>query len=357
LTTKSITYHFPEVYRLELETSPTHKVKNAKIIHGFSYRPVERILAGGNKSVHEAVYIVERICGLCSHAHATAFCQAVEGCFGLTPPPAARSVRTLIAELERVVDHLLNLGEVVHVLKLDNLFQSLWEFRKKVTRLCEDLTGKRVHFGINCIGGVTWAPSAKKTDETLAAVEPMKNQSIYLGEMFVAQVQPLLKNRGIFKAEPGQIAGTGPNLRAFGDRRDVRLTQPYAAYGSLKINEFLADAGDAWARVWVRLGELPQSFDILQQVLDHFRSGDLVDRPSHSRLMKSEATSSVEAPRGEDKHSVKVSPAGTVLDLAITVPTLRIIPYLEQSLAGADSRDVDAIVASFDLCLACKDST
>ncbi len=357
MTTKSITYHFPEVYRLELELSPNHKVKNAKIVHGFSYRPVERILAGGNKSVHEAVYIVERICGLCSYAHATAFCQAVEDCFGLTPPPAARSVRTLIAELERVADHLLNLGEVVQVLKLQGLFQTLWAFRKKVTHLCETLTGKRVHFGINCIGGVTWAPSAAKTDETLAAVAHMKDQSMQLGEMFVEQAQPLLKSRGIFKAEPGQIAGTGPNLRAFGDRRDIRRTHPYAAYGSIEIREFLADAGDAWARIWVRLGELPQSFDILRQLLDHFRSGDLVDRPSHSRLMKSEATSRVEAPRGEDKHYVRISPEGTVLDLAITVPTLRIIPYLERSLVGADARDVDAIVASFDLCLACRDST
>ncbi len=123
------------------------------------------------------------------------------------------------------------------------------------------------------------------------------------------------------------------------------------------LEPVVAREGDAWARVWVRLRELSQSLSIIEQLLANFPEGELVHRPDKARLIKPEASSSVEAPRGEDVHAVGLSAEGLVTKLSIIVPTLRSIPPLEEALKGEKAEDVAAIVASFDLCLACRDGT
>ncbi|MBW1712251.1 MAG: nickel-dependent hydrogenase large subunit [Deltaproteobacteria bacterium] len=351
------TFEFPEVYQLDLDLDQARRVRAARLIHGFSYRPVERVIANSQKTVHEVVYIVERICGLCSHSHTTAFCQAVEQAFGLQVPPRARATRSLVAELERLADHLLNLGEVAHLLGEKELFAAIWQVRNRATDLSQQLTGKRVHFGINRIGGVTMAPWPADLEAAVKSLPDLEAGVEKIEDLFRQRGRSRLAGRGVFKAQPGSLPGTGPNYRAFGDQRDVRLERPYAAYESLTLEPVVASNGDSWDRIRVRLGELGQSLSLIGQLAPNFPGGELADEPAEVRLVEPQAASSVEAPRGEDVHSVTISAQGIVEKMAVSVPTTRVIDHLERALIGQAAEDVDLIVASFDLCLACRDST
>ncbi len=356
MTELNLKVQFPEVFQLQLEVGAGQRIESAKLIHGFSYRPLERIIASGEKDVHETVYIVERICGLCSHSHTTAFCQAVENAFGLTPPPPAAVLRSVTAELERASDHLLNLAEVSHLLGLEDVFKSVFGLRREIGRVVKGLLGRTVHFGLNRIGGVNLVPSPELREQAATSLDRLALSARELVEAYSGPVRPELTGLGIVKDDPDRVRSTGPHVRALGRPRDIRADSPYAAYGFLCFKPVTARGGDAWARTEVRLGEVVQSLGLAGRLLESFPEGEALDRPERAELQTDESVSLVEAPRGEDRHVVGLTPEGLVRKLSVTVPTFRLIPLLEQALVGHDPDHVNLITASFDLCLACRDS-
>ena len=119
---------------------------------GYNHRGIEK--ACEERTYVQDLYLIERICGICSHSHATCFVQAVEEIAGIQVPPRAHYIRTLIAELERVHSHLLWLGVAGHEIGFDTLLMYTWRDREIVMDLLALLTGNRVNYGINTFGGV-----------------------------------------------------------------------------------------------------------------------------------------------------------------------------------------------------------
>jgi ech hydrogenase subunit E len=95
-------------------------VTNASVRLGFVHRGIEK--TAENRTWIQNVYLMERICGICSHVHATAFALGVEKLAGVTAPPRAQAIRTLMAELERITSHFLWLGVAAHEGGFDTLF-------------------------------------------------------------------------------------------------------------------------------------------------------------------------------------------------------------------------------------------
>ena len=112
---------------------------------GYNHRGIEK--ACENRTYIQDIYLIERVCGICSHSHSTAFIQAVEEIAGLEVPPRAKYIRTLVGELERVHSHLLWLGVAGHEIGFDTLLMYSWRDREIVMDILAMLTGNRVNYG------------------------------------------------------------------------------------------------------------------------------------------------------------------------------------------------------------------
>src|SRR5262245_60091249 len=116
-------------------------VTGASVRLGYAHRGIEK--ATEQRSWVQNLYLLERVCGICSHSRDTAFCQGVEQLAGLTAPPRAQAIRVLVAELERVHSHLLWLGVAAHEAGFETLFMYSWRDREIVMDVLEGLTGNR----------------------------------------------------------------------------------------------------------------------------------------------------------------------------------------------------------------------
>ena len=127
-------------------------VTGASIRLGYVHRGIEKGVE--SRSYIQGLYLMERICGICSHSHATAFALGVEKLAGVTAPPRAQAIRVLFFELERIHSHLLWLGVAAHEAGFDTLFMYSWRDRETVMDLLEELSGNRVNYSANVLGGV-----------------------------------------------------------------------------------------------------------------------------------------------------------------------------------------------------------
>jgi NADH-quinone oxidoreductase subunit D len=117
--------HFEFTVDGEIVTAATARL-------GYAHRGIEKAVEGRNWV--QNLYLLERISGICSHVHATAYCLGVERLAGVTAPPRAQAIRELVAELERIHSHLLWLGVAAHEAGFDTLFMYSWRDRETVGR-------------------------------------------------------------------------------------------------------------------------------------------------------------------------------------------------------------------------------
>ncbi len=102
----------------------------------------------------QGLYLMERICGICSHIHSLAYCQGIETLTQVEIPARARAIRTIVAEFERIHSHMLWWGVAAHEAGFDTLFMYTWRDREIVMDLLETVSGNRVNYSINSFGGV-----------------------------------------------------------------------------------------------------------------------------------------------------------------------------------------------------------
>ncbi len=129
-------------------------VQSASVRLGYVHRGIEKAVE--SRSWVQNLYLLERVCGICSHIHATAYCIGVEKLAGVTVPPRANVIRTVVAELERIHSHLLWLGVAAHEAGFDTLFMYSWRDRETILDILEALTGNRVNYSVNLLGGVKY---------------------------------------------------------------------------------------------------------------------------------------------------------------------------------------------------------
>jgi ech hydrogenase subunit E len=127
-------------------------VTGATVRLGYVHRGIEK--ATEQRNWTQNLYLLERICGICSHVHATAYALGVEKLAGVTAPPRAQALRTLIGEMERIHSHLLWLGVAAHEAGFDTLFMFTWRDRETIMDALEMLSGNRVNYSFNVLGGV-----------------------------------------------------------------------------------------------------------------------------------------------------------------------------------------------------------
>ncbi|MEI8175829.1 MAG: nickel-dependent hydrogenase large subunit [Candidatus Omnitrophota bacterium] len=342
----------PEGFSLALKGE---KIMGVDIRLGYNHRGVEK--ACEERTFVQGMYLVERVCGICSQAHSTCYIQAVEEIAQLQVPKRGLYIRTLIGELERVHSHLLWLGVAGHEIGFDTLLMYSWRDRELVMDILALISGNRVHYGMNVFGGAKRDISPEQIRETLKAVDTLEERTKYYIE--VASTETTLIQRlsgvGVVSHEDAiRLDAVGPTARASNVDRDVRRDDPYAAYGEMNFSVITDNHNDVYGRTLVRVKELMESYKIIRQVLNTMPEGPIAVKAPR-KMPAGEALSRYEAPRGEDVHYVKTNGTDRPERVKIRAPTLANIQVVKHMLKDRYLADMPIVVAAIDPCFSCTD--
>jgi len=322
---------------------------------GYNHRGVEKLAE--EKTWIQNIYLVERICGICSHSHSTCYVQGVENLMELTPPKRGMYIRYLVSELERIHSHLLWLGVAGHEAGFDSFFMYTWRDREVVMDLLEMISGNRVHYAINTIGGVRRdldAGQIAKIREGLVVLRKRSEYYFHIGAnepSFVGRIAGV----GILPKEKViALCAVGPTARASGWARDIRKEDPYAVYDEVDFEVATADSCDVLGRVVVRVKELLESYKICEQLLDKLPPGDIAVKAPR-KAKPGEVVSRYEAPRGENIHYIKSNGTDKPERLKVRAPTLANYPATVEMLRKGFIADIPLIFAAIDPCICCAE--
>jgi ech hydrogenase subunit E len=330
-------------------------VTHASIRLGFVHRGIEK--GAEDRSWVHNIYLMERICGICSHIHATAYVLAVEKLAAVTVPPRAQAIRTIFAEMERIHSHLLWLGVAAHQAGFDTLFMYSWRDRETIMDLLEELSGNRVNYSVNLLGGVKYDIDAKGADSLRRGLDFLEKRSHHYMKIVTTDESFLRRTRGVgnITFDQANLLGTvGPTARASGVSRDLRVDAPYMAYADFPVTPVMDTRCDLEARFVVRINELFESARLIRHILDRLPSGELA-APVPRRIPEGEAISRVEAPRGELFYYVR-SLGGPKPDrVKVRTPSLCNWAAVLSVAVGHKLADIPMIMVGIDPCFSCND--
>jgi Ni,Fe-hydrogenase III large subunit/Ni,Fe-hydrogenase III component G len=302
--------------------------------------------------------IAERISGTSAFANSLALCQALERLAEVEIPTRARFLRTLLAELERLYNHLGYQADLCQATGLSVAQAQFDIWKERILRLNAQISGHRYLFGMNVPGGLSRDLTAQgqAAVRNLAAI--LRKEIPGLGRMLLASSshRDRLEHTGILAPLQAQEYGAvGPIGRASGIGRDLRRDHPYAAYAELDFEVPVRQEGDALARARVRLDEIEESLRLIEQALNRIGEGAIAT-PLPQLARGGSALGWAESSRGECLHWILVGNDGTLERyrarpasfanwqvFSVAVPGHNILtdfPVIEQSFglsfAGAD---------------------
>jgi len=324
---------------------------------GYNHRGLEKLAE--DKNWIQNIYLVERICGICSHSHATCYVQGVEKLMELEPPRRGLYIRYLVSELERIHSHLLWLGVAGHEAGFDSFFMYTWRDREIVMDLLEMISGNRVHYAINTLGGVRRDLDEGQKAKILEGMAVLRKRSEYY--FYIGANEPSFVGRiagvGILSKDKAvALCAVGPTARASGWARDIRKEDPTAVYNELDFDVATADTCDVLGRVVVRVKELMESYKLCEQMVRNLPAGDIaVKAPRKAKL--GEVVSRYEAPRGENIHYIKANGTDKPERLKVRAPTLANYPATVEMLRKGFIADIPLIFAAIDPCICCAERT
>jgi len=322
---------------------------------GYNHRGMEK--ACEQRSYLNDLYLLERICGICSHSHTTAYVQAVEEIAAIQVPARGLYLRTLVAELERIHSHLLWLGVAGHEIGFDTLLMYSWRDREIVLDLLQMLTGNRVNYGYNTIGGVRKDITEEQSNDILKATDILEERTKVYAELAAHELtlSKRLQHVGrLSKEDVLRLGVTGPTARASDVQRDVRKDDPYAIYAELEFDVVTNDHCDVYGRTLVRVGELMQTYRIIRQILAKLPDGPIAAKAPR-KIPKGQAISRYEAPRGEDFHFVRANGTDKPERVKVRAPTMVNMQAVATMMKGGQLADMPITLAAIDPCFSCTD--
>jgi Ni,Fe-hydrogenase III large subunit/Ni,Fe-hydrogenase III component G len=321
----------------------------------YVHRGIEKICEG--LPVERALEVVERICGVCTLAHSVAYCQAVESIACCAIPRRAQTLRTVLLELERLYNHIGDVGNMCAGVGLAFGTMNGSRLKDELQRLAERLTGSRYLRGVARPGGVRLDLDAGAVEDLVETVRRIIGEFTELEELLLGTDSLIrrLEGTGVLPLEAAlDLGGVGVAARASGVARDIRLAHPYALYREYPPVLVTETSGDARARFMVRLREAHDAARLIFEVLEDMPGGEVwtpVDIPSTG----GQALGWTESPRGEHIHWLRLGPDGTVDRLRVRAASYCNWPLVPLTAPGNMVPDFPLINKSFELCYSCLD--
>ena len=284
------------VLRLVLEMDG-EVVERADPHIGLLHRGTEKLIE--NKTYIQAVPYFDRLDYVAPQNQEHAFALAVEKLLGIEAPARGQYLRTLFAELGRILNHIFNV--CAFAMDVGAMTPMLWgvEEREKIMEFCERVSGARLHMNYFRPGGVAF-------DMPDALSEDINTWSKTFGQ-FINDLEDLLTENRIFKQRTVNIGCltaeqcfdwglSGPVLRAAGVAWDLRKSQPYDAYDDLVFDIPVGSRGDCYDRYLVRILEMRESLKIIEQCLSNMPTGPFkIDDQKFTPPTRAEMKKSMEA--------------------------------------------------------------
>lgn len=354
----------PVFFEFELDGE---KIVDVNLKLGHVHRGIE--WASRKRNPVQNLYLAERICGICSYCHPIAFSLAVESAADIQVPERAEYLRVIYGELERICSHILWAGVAAHEIGFDTVLYLSWQIREKTLDLTEFLTGNRVTKGITMIGGVRRDITPDMVPKIQETLKYLKDNFEKIRQIFLDDKTVKMRTKGcgiLTKEDALKLCAVGPLARASGVKKDVRVDSSYFAYGDLDIDYTTPDIhtgeinGDVYDKIIVRLLEIKQSIDLIEQCLDKMPAGAIVAEPKLPKLLaqlkkvNGEGIGRHEAPRGEVIHYVKLDGVNEApFSWKVRAPTYNnILPWIPM-LKGQQIADIPIVAASTDPCMSC----
>lgn len=260
----------------------------------YTHRGIEKSMEG--RSVEQALFLAERICGVCSLSHATSFCQAIEQLAGAVVPPRPQPIHSILLELERLYNHVGDIGNICAGTGFQLGVYQGGRLKELLQQLNERVTGHRYLFSVNWPGGVRRDLTEAQAEDIRATVDLVERdfrnfvQALFNNDSFVERIV----GTGVLAPEVARDLGAvGVAARASGVDRDTRCVHPYAAYGLRRLRTPLYRDGDVRARILVRIEEALASFSLVRSFLARLEPGPIGPLPPERWAM-----GITESPRG-----------------------------------------------------------
>ena len=314
----------------------------------FKYRGMEKRFEGVTSEL--GVVLAERVSAVGSVAHALAYSHALEAAAHCEVPRRAEWLRVLLAELERLYNHLRYLGHLCHTTTL-KVGEAEGKYLEELAKqLNAAATGSRFLRSLVCPGGLRREPSLAEVDRPLRKIEKEFGRYAQMLESTTTHLDRLITTGVLGKQLAFDLGATGPIDRASGVDRDPRRDQPYGIYRELPLRVAVREGCDAHARQQVRIAEAQNSIELIRGVLEGLPPGPI--RAPCRPAPLSEGLGWAESPRGSVYYAVHVDAAGKLARVKVKSPSFsnwRVFPY---TVHDTNMMDYAINEASFGLTVA-----
>jgi len=311
---------------------------------GYTHKGIEKQLAG--EGLENAARLAARVSGDSTVAYSFAFARAVESALDVHPPPRGQWLRAVMAELERIANHLGDFGAVCNDAAFAMLHAECGILREATLRTCASAFGHRLMMDRVVPGGTGVDLTPKGQADILALCARLNLEFPELIELYdnTASLQDRTVGTGTVRPElAAEFAAPGYVGRASGRSFDARVSLPYPPYDRLPVEMVVRQEGDVDARVWVRILEIQRSTAWLQAALAALPPGPIRTPLPPALGASVESTAIVEGFRGDILVYLRVGPEGRIERCHLRDPSWFSWPLLEAAIEGN-------IVADFPLC-------
>ncbi len=342
------------VYRMRV-TLDGEVVLNLQPIFGYLHRGVEKLAEG--RSYTQIIPVTDRLDYTAAMSNNLAYCMAVEDLCAVEVPERAQYLRVIMAEMQRIAAHCLAVGAFANDAgTFFTAFLYLWREREKIADLFEMVCGQRLTYNYMRVGGVSHdvpEPFLTALPEFIRVMRRRldeEDELLQANEILLARA----KGVGILTAEQALNASvSGPCLRASGVDWDLRRDAPYLFYDRMQFEVPLGGAGDCYDRYRVRIEEMRQSLNIIEQALAQLPDGG-VRNPDVAPVFYApvgETYTRIESPKGEYGYYIVSDGGVSPYRLHIRPPTLINLTALNDMVRGWKIADAILIFGSIDICL------
>ncbi|MBI3621144.1 MAG: NADH-quinone oxidoreductase subunit C, partial [Nitrospirae bacterium] len=343
----------PGHFRFSVAGEP---VRQLEIRHFWKHRGVEKLFE--NLRLTDGPALAETVSGDSSFGHSLCYCQAAESLSGVEAPARAQWLRTLFLELERLHNHLGDVGAICNDAAYALALAHCGRMKEQLMQLNDRLTGSRFLRGVNAVGGVTIDLESTQLNAIQNELRGIEGDFGDLAKIIFdnASLTDRLETTGVLTEQVARDHGVvGVVGRASNINRDVRRDHPFAAYGSVTFKVPVYHYGDVRARVRVRVDEVFESMSIIRQVcarLSAEASGPTVVKTNQTDLIARAgdwALSAVEGWRGEILYVVMAGEGNMIHRCKVRDPSFVNWPAIQFAVLGNIIPDFPLINKSFNL--------
>lgn len=310
---------------------------------GYVHKGIEALMAGAD--LDRALQLAGRTSGDSTVAYAYAFSRAVEAALNLNVPSRALWLRALMAELERLANHLGDIGAICNDAAFPLMLAHCGVLRERVLRATDAAFGNRQMRDRILPGGVMVDLGDDGAIGLRNLLAEISRKFPPLVELYdnTASLQDRTVGTGRLSVALARQYGAGGYIgRAAGRRFDARRAVAYPPYNELSFDVPVLEDGDVNARVWIRIREIEQSLSLIQQVLDRLPGGPILSDIRFTGENR-EGMALVEGFRGDILVWLRLTPKLQIERCHIRDPSWFQWPLLEAAIEGN-------IVADFPLC-------